>query len=181
MRIGHFLAGSTLLFGLGCDNSSSGSASASASSSAKPAPIAATAASTAATAAPAKEASDADGCVFALTGKTVESLGKKTVEYTLTNKTTRDVKYCLVTVYAYGKDDKIVGWRDENITFMTPFAAGSTRTQSAYVEESKGTKALAGEPDVTFEGVVSKIEFVDGKKWEDESLVAPGRPKGGKR
>lgn len=177
MRIVHVLAGLTLVFGLGCGDSSSASGPASgataASSGAKPA--------TTATAAPAKEASDADGCVVAITGKTVESLGKKQVEYTVTNKTTRDVKFCFVTMYAYGKDDALLGWSEMSINFMQPLVAGSTKTNSAYVEERKGTKALAGEPDVTFEGVVSKIEFADGKKWEDASLVAPGRPKGGKR
>lgn len=181
MRIVDFLVGLTLVFNLGC-NSSSGSAPASettaALNSAKPAPSAATPAPSAA---PAKEASNADACVLALTGKTVESLGKKRVEYTLTNKTTRDVKFCLVTMYAYGKDDKIVGWTDDSITFTEPLAAGSTKTMNAYVEERKGTKSLAGEPDITFEGVVSEIHFADGQKSADASLVAPGRPKGGKR
>lgn len=178
MRIVHVLAASTLVFMLGCNNSENAPASGTtgvASSSAKPAPSAAT------SAAPPKEVSDADGCVIAITGKIVESLGKKAVEYTLTNKTTRDVKYCQVTVYAYGKDDNIVGWRDMSITFTQPLTAGSTRTDSTNVEESRGTKSLVGAPDVTFEGVVSEIHFADDKKWADPSLVAPGRPKGGKR
>lgn len=180
MRIVHGLAGLTLVFGLGCGNQAAGSGDApgasSGATSAKPA-MTATATATATTPPP----SDADGCVIAVTGKTVESLGKKEVEFTLTNKTKVDVKFCQMTMYAYGKGDKIVGWRDQSINYMQPLAAGSTRTNSIYVEESKGTKSLAGEPDVTFEGVITKIEYVDGKKWEDSSLTAPGRPKGGKR
>lgn len=146
---------------MGCDHGPKDSPS---PSSTSPPPAASSAPS-------APKVGAANGVAVAPTGKMTKD---KDALFTLTNKTSVDIKAIGVRVYVYDHAGKKIGGSGGGMSFDPPLKAGAAKESSF----SCGASGTAG---AITQLVVNDIAYTDGSKWEDSSITPPDRPMVGQK
>ena len=129
---------------------------------------------------PAPPPNAAKGCEVKLTGKHAPFMSKDGLEYTMTNATTKAIRFCQITIYAYDKAGKQIGRDGMSENHELKPGESYTSTSGLTIEDA-AHKSLAKAPGVSFEVAVGHIIFVDDSEWQDESAAPFERPKGGKK